>query len=268
MHYLPHHGVVRKDKLTTKLRVVYNGSLTISSWTRSLNDCLLTCPNYIPRLFNILVKFRLNPVALVADIEKAFLMMGIDEVDRDMLRFLWFKDVHDPKSEIVEYRFCKLVFGLRPSLAILGSTIDHHLHLYENQNPEIVETLKNSLYVDDLISGTQNDDKAFDIYEDAKKIMLDGAFNLRKWNSNSGTLVERVANAEKRVKENAMIKRESVMEEDLSYAKTSIGLNSNATEDKLVKVLGLPWDTNSDEFVLSLSTLASYARTLPTTKQC
>ena len=39
------------------------------------------------------------------------------------------------------------------------------------------------------------------------------------------------------------------------------------TEDKLVKVLGLPWDINSDEFVLSLSALASYARTLPTTKR-
>ena len=56
-----------------------------------------------------------------------------------------------------------------------------------------------------------------------------------------GTLVEKITKAEKRVKENAAIKRESVMEEDLSYAKTSIGLNPNATEDKLVKVFGLPW---------------------------
>ena len=87
VHYLPHHGVVRKDKSTTKLRVVYNGSVTTSSRTRSLNDCLLTGPNYIPRLFNILVKFRLNPVVLVADIEKAILMVGIDEVDREMLHF-------------------------------------------------------------------------------------------------------------------------------------------------------------------------------------
>ncbi len=55
--------------------------------------------------------------------------------------------------------------------------------------------------------------------------MLDRGFNLRKWNSNSGMLVEKITNAEKRVKENATIKRESVMEEDLSYAKTSIGLN-------------------------------------------
>ena len=56
------------------------------------------------------------------------------------------------------------------------------------------------------------------------------------------------------------------MEEDLSYAKASIGLHPNTTEDKLVKVLGLPWDINSDEFVLSLSALASFARALTTTK--
>ena len=267
VHYLPHHGVVRKDKETTKLRVVYNGSATTASRTRSLNDCFLTGPNYIPRLFDILVKFRLNPVGLVADIEKAFLMVGVDEVDRDMLRFLWFKSIHDPKPEIVEYRFSRLVFGLRPSPAILGATIDHHLHFYEGRKPEIVDILKDSLYVDDLVSGASNDGKAFDIYKDAKKIMLEGGFNLRKWNSNSSTLVERIVNAEKKVEENATVAQESAMEEDLSYAKASIGLHPNTTEDKLVKVLGLPWDINSDEFVLSLSALASYARTLPTTKR-
>ena len=113
VHYLPHHGVVRKDKETTKLRVVYNGLATTASRTRSLNDFFLTGPHCVPRLFDILVKFRLNPVGLVADIEKAFLVVGVDEVDRDMLRFLWFKSIHDPKSEIVEYRFSRLVFGLR-----------------------------------------------------------------------------------------------------------------------------------------------------------
>lgn len=267
VHYLPHHGVVRKDKATTKLRVVYNGSATTASRTRSLNDCLLTGPNYIPHLFNILVKFRVNPVGLVADIEKAFLMVGIDEVDRDMLRFLWFKNVHDLKSEIVEYRFCRLVFGLRPSPAILGSTIDHHLHFYNDQNPEIVDILKNSLYVDDLVSGAQNDDKAFNIYKVAKKIMLEGGFNLRKWNSNSSTLVEMITNVEKKVESSSTTTQPPVMEEDLSYAKASIGQQPNATEDKLVKVLGILWDTDSDEFVFSLSALATYARSLPTTKR-
>ena len=39
----------------------------------------------IPKLFDTLVKFRLHPNALVADIEKAFLMIGITEEDRDKL---------------------------------------------------------------------------------------------------------------------------------------------------------------------------------------
>lgn len=38
VHYLPHHGVVRKEKETTKSRVVYDGSAQAGSV--SLNDCL------------------------------------------------------------------------------------------------------------------------------------------------------------------------------------------------------------------------------------
>ena len=182
VHYLPHLAVLRKDKTTTKLRVVYDGSATTATRTRSLNDCLSTGPNYIPHLFNILLKFRLNRVGLVADIEKAFLMVGIDEVDRDMLRFLWFKDINEPNPKVVEFRFCRLVFGLRPSPAILGATINHHLELYEDQHPEMVNTIRSSLYVDDLVSGAQDDDEAFTIYKSARKIMSAGGFNLRKWN--------------------------------------------------------------------------------------
>jgi len=48
----------------------------------------------------------------VSDIEKAFLMIGIEEDDREKLRFLWFQDLFEANSEIVEYRFNKLVFGL------------------------------------------------------------------------------------------------------------------------------------------------------------
>ncbi|KAK3720463.1 hypothetical protein QZH41_010029 [Actinostola sp. cb2023] len=118
IHYIPHHGVVRKDRSTTKLRVVYDGSATTTTRKYSLNDCLLTGPNYIPHLFDMMVKFRIHPVALVADIEKAFLMVGINERDRDMLRFLWFANAKEPDPDIVELRFCRLVFGLRPSPAI------------------------------------------------------------------------------------------------------------------------------------------------------
>ena len=84
-HYMPHHAVVREDKKTTKLRIVYDGFARGDGEDLSLNDYLQTGPNLIPKLLDILVKFRLHPIALVADIEKAFLMIGIAEEDRDKL---------------------------------------------------------------------------------------------------------------------------------------------------------------------------------------
>ena len=76
-HYLPHHGVVRQESETTKLRIVYNESAKAVGDDYSLNDCLLTGPTCIPKLFNILVQFRWNLIAVTADIEKAFLMVSI-----------------------------------------------------------------------------------------------------------------------------------------------------------------------------------------------
>ena len=54
----------------------------------SLNDFLDTGLNYIPKLFDVLLKVRCHWIALVSDIEKAYLMIGIDEDDREKLRFL------------------------------------------------------------------------------------------------------------------------------------------------------------------------------------
>ena len=44
-HFLPHHGVVRADKVTTKLRIVFDGSEKSELFKYSLNDCLEKGPN-------------------------------------------------------------------------------------------------------------------------------------------------------------------------------------------------------------------------------
>ena len=86
VHYLPHHGVVRQDKTTSKLRIVYDASAKTKG--PSLNDCLYTGPSFGQSIFDILLRFRFHRVALVGDIEKAFLMVSVQEKDRDSLRFL------------------------------------------------------------------------------------------------------------------------------------------------------------------------------------
>ena len=66
----------------------------------SLNDCLYTGPNFGQSILDILLRFRLHNVGLVGDVEKAFLMVSVAECDRDILRFLWVKDVTEVPSEI------------------------------------------------------------------------------------------------------------------------------------------------------------------------
>ena len=251
IHYSPHHAVVRRDRETTKVRIVYDGSAKNFKDERSLNDCLEVGENYIPHIFEMLTRFRWNFVALTADIEKAFLMVGIKREDRDMLRFLWFKDPLAEKPEINEYRFNRLVFGLRPSPSILGETIAHHLHLYKQSEPEMYELLRKSLYVDDLLTGEENDENGFVVYQKSKAIMASGGFNLRKWNSNSQTLVDH-----------------ATAEDDESYAKSSITLgNSESKNDTVVKVLGMNWDTIEDNFFFNFTDLCDYGMSLPATKR-
>ena len=126
-HYLPHHAVIRQDRTTTKVHIVYDGSAKSDKHDFALNDFLYTGPNFIPKLFDIFVKFRSYPIALTADIEKAFLMIGMPTEDRDKLRFLWLRDPFNLESDLILFRFTKLMFGLRPSPAILGSVISHYL---------------------------------------------------------------------------------------------------------------------------------------------
>ena len=73
MHYLPHHEVIRKNRESTSVRIVYDGSAKSPGQQLSLNDCLPTGPNYIPQLADVLVRFHWNRIAITADIEKAFL---------------------------------------------------------------------------------------------------------------------------------------------------------------------------------------------------
>ena len=99
--------------------------------------------------------------------------------------------VNSPDPCIVQFRFCRLPFGLRPSPSILGSTVRKHLENYRESHPDIVEILK-ELYVDDLSSGADTTEKALEIYVGAKEIMKQAGLNLRKWNSNSKELLAKI----------------------------------------------------------------------------
>ena len=192
IHYLPHHAVIKQGRQTTKIRIVYDGSAKGIHDACSLNDCLQTGPNFIPKLFNTLIKFRTYPVALVADIEKAFLMIGISNTDRNMLRFLWLEEPTNPNSKLIHLRFTRLVFELRPSPAILGAVLSHHLETHRPEEPELVELIETSLYVDDLICGAEDEAQAFECYSKSKTMLANAGMNLKFWQVDEKDTISRI----------------------------------------------------------------------------
>eukprot|EP00795_Rhopilema_esculentum_P003749 gene3749-15025_t len=157
-HFLPHHPVVRQDKETTKVRIVYDASAANSSGV-SLNSCLYQGPCLLRTVAEILTRFRLFPIGLTSDIEKAFLMISVNEADRDSLRFLWYENVQAEERNLQVYRFCRVVFGVTCSPFLLNATLSHHIRKYQDENPIICTKLLSALYADDVTSGGRKKEK-------------------------------------------------------------------------------------------------------------
>ena len=98
----------------------------------SLNQCLETRPNLLPKLIDVLIRFRSYKVALISDIKQAFLNVSVKESDRDFLRFLWIKDISSDKIKIIVRRFARVAFGTAASQFLLAVSIHKHLLTYKN----------------------------------------------------------------------------------------------------------------------------------------
>lgn len=189
-HYIPHHAVVTPQKTTTKIRVVYDASAKTSKDNKSLNECLHRGPVMLNDLCGLFIRFRLHPIALVSDIEKAFLQVSLQPSQRDVTRFLWVKNIHNPSLNslnIQEYRFARVPFGVISSPFLLGATVETHLDSY---GTELTEKLKGDIYVDNIITGADNDEDAIGLYQSAKDMFNSASMNLREWLSNSAKVNE------------------------------------------------------------------------------
>ena len=104
---LPHFPVVRPEKATTKVRIVFDGSAPFEG--KSLNTEALTGPKLQSDVFDILVKFRKELVALVGDISQMYHQLVLRPEDRPLHRFL-LRDM-DLRKEPEVYEFVRFVFG-------------------------------------------------------------------------------------------------------------------------------------------------------------
>ena len=106
--YLPHRAVIKENRATTKLRIVFAASAKSNKDNVSLYEILYKGPCMLPALYNLLLKFRMKPIAITADIEKAYLQIRVNECHRDLLRFLWYKNLFSTEpTKMQRYRFTR-----------------------------------------------------------------------------------------------------------------------------------------------------------------
>ena len=259
-HYLPHHAVIRTDKVTTKLRIVFDASARERG--PSLNDSLHVGPKFNQKILEILLRFRAYPIAMVADIEKAFLMISVAPKDRDVLRFLWFDNVFKENPDIVKLRFTRVVFGVSSSPFLLNATVKHHLDKYLPSHPDLVKVLTRSMYVDDVVFGADTEEDAYALFKNSKEVLGHGSFNLRKFVTNSPTLQEAI-----RIEESTQPTIEPIdtIENGETYVESMLPAPCRLYDEQ--RVLGVRWNVQQDQLIFSLDALARIAVQVDPTKR-
>ncbi|XP_046964188.1 uncharacterized protein LOC124533067 [Vanessa cardui] len=232
--WLPHHAVIRPDKSTTKTRVVFNAS-DRSANGLSLNDTLMVGPTLQAELRHIIMRWRLHPICLTADIIKMYRQVKVAEKHVDYQRIVWRED---PASDIKDFRILRVTFGTAcaPYLAVKSlqqlAVDDGHFF------PLAADRVKTDFYMDDLMTGCQSETEAIQLYEQFNSLLKRGGFTLQKWASNRKGRLETM-------KEN---------EEN----------DKDIKEDEVTKILGLTWNRRTDEFDY---TVKLESETVPETKR-
>lgn len=224
--YLPHHSVQNPDSTTTKLRVVFDGSISTSSGT-SINDMLLVGPPLQNDLFSILIRWKKHQIVLIADIEKMYRQVLIHKPHTDFQRIVWRRSTED---EIEDYRLLTVTYGMASASHSAIKSLRQLATNSKDKYPIGADIILNDFYVDDLISGTNDIKTAVEIYHQLTSLLLEGGFNLRKWNSNNQELLSHIP-------------------DDHRGTTSTTPINM----DILVKTLGIHWCPVQDAFKFKIN---------------
>lgn len=220
-YVIPHHGVIRDDKLTTKVRLVLDASASTDT-NVSLNDILHSGPNLQSDLFVTLLNFRLFPFALCADVEQMYLRIMVHPDFHKYQRILYRFDLSDP---VQMFQFKRVCFGLTSSPYLALRTLHQLAEDEKNNFPLASEVIDQGFYyMDDICFSVKDLSSAKETAQQLIDMFSAGGFKLHKWSSNSSEVL-------------------SALPPDHLHPQ-HITFDATATQ----KVLGVNWDPQNDNF--------------------
>ena len=220
--YLPHHGVIKLDSETTRLRVVFNGSSPTTSG-RSINDLMHTGANLLLNITDVLLWIRQHKFIFATDVTKMYRQVKVHEDDQDLQRVLWI----DENNKEVPYKLTTVTYGTKaaPFLAVRAL-----LQLVEDEGhrfPLAVPCITHARYVDDIFGGADTGETLITIAQQLRDLCNVGGFPLAKWHSTYPPLLELIS--------------------ETTRAHGSI----ISLDDCNTKILGLYWNVFTDNFSFS-----------------
>ena len=190
--YLPHHPVYHPKK-PNKPRVVFDAAATCKG--KSLNKSLHTGPDLLNSLVGVLLRFRKNQIAVVADIEAMFHQVKANKADADSLRFIWAENPLNKKPDT--YQMVVHIFGATDS----PCCTNHALKMTARENmekfqPVTIESILTSFYVDDFLTSVIDEQQAIKLANELMNIMKLGGFQLTKFLSNKEEVIKALPTSE------------------------------------------------------------------------
>ena len=223
--YLPHHNVFNPKK-PEKVRIVFDCAATYRG--KSLNDNVVQGPDFTNSLVGVLLRFRQESVALMADIESMFHQVRVHPKDVDALRFLWFPHgdlSKDPEeSQMLVHLFGGVWSPCCASYALRKTAVDNA----DRYGLEVTETVRRNFYVDDLLKSMKDAESAIRMYKEVTELLSHGGFHLTKWTSNKREALEVIPDSE------------------LSKELKNVDFEKDALPTE--RALGLQWNTEQDKF--------------------
>ena len=186
--FLPHYPVIKEDRVTTKVRVVFDTAAKQDG--KSLNDATWPGPKLQRYLVDVLTRFRWAPVALSADISEMFLQVKLQDKDRRYHWFLW-RDF-DTSREPDVYEFQQLLFGNTASPFFSWYVLQTHAKTHASYFPEAAGTVEDWMYVDDALDSCETVESAQHLRRQLPALLVMAGFKLRKWSSSEPVVIEDV----------------------------------------------------------------------------
>ena len=186
--YLPHFPIIRNDKTTTKVRIVFDAAAKAGGLC--LNDAIYQGPKLQQDLCAVLLRFRKKPIALVCDIAEMYLRIGLAPQDRPYHRILW-RNLDQTKRPDV-YEMNSLVFGNNAAPFEAQFVSQEHARRHVIEAPMAAETVLKSTYMDDSMDSVDDDEQGTKLFEELSWLWGKAGMHARKWLSNSETVLQNI----------------------------------------------------------------------------